>query len=250
MMFDYNIFFAKYEALLAEADGVFGKVAKQCPGQVNCKVGCSDCCYAMFDLSFIEALYLNYHFYRTIQGERRVRIMDRADAADRKAYRFKRKIFKDSEAGRSTAEILSEVAAVRLRCPLLDEEGRCELYVYRPVNCRLYGVPMAISGKAHTCGLSGFIPGISYPTVNVELLQNRLVVISQEDLVASLNTCNYMMGNMFVPVSMALLTTYDKEYLGIYESKGCLGRGSLTLDGEISDEVAALGGADVIFWAG
>ena len=51
--------FTAYEALVAEADAVFARVGEMHPDCVTCKPGCSDCCHAMFDLSLVEAMYLN-----------------------------------------------------------------------------------------------------------------------------------------------------------------------------------------------
>ena len=54
--------FTAYEALVAEADAVFARVGEMHPDCVTCKPGCSDCCHAMFDLSLVEAMYLNARF--------------------------------------------------------------------------------------------------------------------------------------------------------------------------------------------
>ena len=51
--------FTAYEALVAEADAVFSRVNELHPDCVTCKPGCSDCCHATFDLSLVEAMYLN-----------------------------------------------------------------------------------------------------------------------------------------------------------------------------------------------
>ena len=102
----------------------------------------------------------------------------------------------------------------RVRCPLLDEKKRCELYAFRPITCRLYGIPTSIAGKGHTCGLSGFKEGLAYPTVKLEKIQQRLYDLSSE-LVDSILSRHVKMAEILVPLSMALLTDYDENYLGI-----------------------------------
>ncbi|MDQ7832942.1 MAG: YkgJ family cysteine cluster protein [Desulfovibrionaceae bacterium] len=208
-------FFEKYQALIAEVDAVFAKVGQACPTEVTCAEGCSDCCHALFDISLVEALYLNAAFNeRFPKGPARERILDLADAADRAHYKLKRKAVKAGEKGVSTESILADLARERIRCPLLGDDDRCVLYDCRPVTCRLYGVPMEIGGKAHSCGKSGFAPGGAYPTVKVEILQDRLFALSGE-LAAGIGSTFPLLADMLVPVSMALLTEYTPEYLGV-----------------------------------
>ena len=116
--------------------------------------------------------------------------------------------------GKSTEEILTEMARAQVRCPLLDDDGLCEMYDARPVTCRIYGVPTAIGGEAHTCGKSAFEKGQAYPTVYLDRIQDRLYALSHE-LAGSLNTQYKELGEVLVPVSLALLTEYTEEYLGI-----------------------------------
>jgi len=156
---NYAPFFKRYEELVKAADDVFEKVKKEYPECVKCRMECSDCCHALFDLSLIEALYINSKFNENINGEDRERINNKANSIDRKIHKIKRKAFKELEAGRNEGEILSDLALERIRCPLLDGKENCDLYEYRPITCRFYGIPTAIGGKGHTCGKSGFIKG-------------------------------------------------------------------------------------------
>lgn len=215
MSLDFAPAFARYEALAAEADALFARVADACPGMLPCAPGCGDCCHALFDLTFVEALYLNHQFTRAFPaGPGREAVLDRADRADRALCKRKRQAFREDARGVSTAVILEELARERVRCPLLDDHDRCLLYAARPIPCRLYGAPLLIGGAARTCGRTGFEPGGAYPTVKIETIQDRLLELSRE-LVAALPTRLVAMGDMLVPVSMALLTTYDAAYLGL-----------------------------------
>lgn len=212
---DITPFFERYAQQAREADALFERVRVEYPECVICREGCSSCCHALFDLSLVEALYLNAEFQKRVPaGNERTAILDAADTADRQAARIKRKVFKDSKAGRESNEILAEVAAVSLRCPLLGGDDRCLLYEVRPVTCRLYGVPTAIGGKAHTCGKTGFVRGGRYPTVALDKVQHRLADLSRE-LAAFMGTAYTELASMYVPVSSALLTEYDAAYLGI-----------------------------------
>ena len=215
MQLDFSPAFARYEALAAEADAAFAKVSEMCPDFVSCGAGCSDCCHALFDLTFIEALYLNHKFQAAFpSGPARDAVLERANSADRDAAKLKRKAFRAGEHGVSTRDILESMSRERIRCPLLGDDDHCVLYPFRPITCRLYGVPLEISGEARTCGNTGFTPGGRYPTVKIEKLQDKLVALSQE-VVAALPTRLPLLGEMLVPVSFALITEFDDDYLGI-----------------------------------
>jgi len=216
MPIDFEPFFRKYEELVAAADKVFEQVREQYPDCVKCDVGCSDCCHALFDLTLIEAIYINHHFNRHFEGrdnEKTVLIED-ANTIDRQLYKLKRSAYQDFQNGKSEDQILKEMGEKRMRCPLLDAGDKCLLYENRPITCRFYGIPTAIGGKGHTCGKSGFEQGEPYPTVNLDLIHKRLYDISAE-LVSALKSKHSKMAEILVPLSSALLTLYDNEYLGI-----------------------------------
>jgi Fe-S-cluster containining protein len=210
--------FTRYELLCAEADNLFERVRRLHPDCVTCALGCSDCCHAVFDLPLVEALYLNRQVHQTFGfGPRHSAIIGAAGDADRLAARIKRDLYRSSKEG-NTRQVLADAARTRIRCPLLDGEDRCLLYAYRPVTCRLYGVPAAIAGEAHVCGKSAFSKGRPYPTVALEKIQDRLAAMSHE-IAQVLGTRFKELHLVYVPVSMALLTCYDANYLGFSPAK-------------------------------
>ena len=215
MIPELDAVFDKYEALVKQVDDVFENVRAAHADCVKCQLECADCCHALFDLSLVEALYLNRHFIDAVGEERKNEILAEANKVDRDIYRLKRKAFKAVESGEKTeAQVLLEMAAERVRCPLLDAQNRCELYTRRPITCRLYGIPTAINGRGHTCGLSDFKEGQSYPTVNLDAVNAKLQALSQE-VVGLLKSKHVKMGGLLMPLSMALLTVFDASYLGL-----------------------------------
>ena len=218
MPLDFSPAFARYEAIAAEADAAFAKVAEVCPGMVTCSAGCSDCCHALFDLTLVEALYLNMNFLERFSGKAKSQVLARADEADRLVHRLKRDAFKAVKEGAPAQEILAEMAKVRVRCPLLDDDGACLMYDKRPVTCRIYGVPTAIGGQGHVCGFSAFEKGRPYPTVHMDKMQARLEDLSKEIATAAKSRFKEL-HEVYVPLSMALLTRYDEAYLGIGPAK-------------------------------
>ena len=218
MDFDFTPYFQKYEALVAKAEGAFERVKQAHAECVKCKEQCTDCCYALFDLTLIEALYINHKFNEKISGSQRAELLEKANEADRRVHKLKRQAFKALKDGKSEDEILADLARERIRCPLLNQTDLCDLYDNRPLTCRFYGIPTAIGGQGHTCGKSGFEKGGQYPTVKLDAVHNQLQQISAE-LIRDLKSRYLKLSDMLVPLSMALLTTYDDDYLGVGEEK-------------------------------
>ncbi|MFP4668779.1 MAG: YkgJ family cysteine cluster protein [Desulfobacterales bacterium] len=214
MMPDFTSFFEKYEVIAASSDEAFRRVREAYPEEVACEPGCTDCCYALFDLTLIEALYLNHHFKRRFTGAAREELLEKANVADRKIHKLKRDAFKKTREGVGEEAVVEEIAKERIRCPLLNESDLCDLYEFRPVACRIYGAPLAIGGRGRTCGRTGFKPGVQYSTINMDVLHNQLLKLSA-DFVQAIGSRHMKMGDMLVPVSMALLTDYNEDYLGI-----------------------------------
>lgn len=212
---DFKPFFEQYEDLLYIADSVYDRIKDAYPDCVKCKIGCAGCCHALFDLTLIEALYINHRFNETLDGEAKGKLLDKAGQADRKIYKLKKDAYKDFESGQASEnEILERMSRERIRCPLLNESDQCDLYEFRPITCRFYGIPTSIGGRGHTCGISGFVEGEKYPTVQLDQIHEKLYQISNE-LVQSIKTRYVKMADMLVPLSMALITVYDDDYLGI-----------------------------------
>lgn len=156
--------FAQLEDLLQFVDQTIVALSTQYPEQVKCRPGCADCCHAVFDVSFIEAAYLATYLSRNTD------------------------ILKTQEHHATTAAVAYEriakekgdPSAARIRCPLLSDENLCLAHSYRPINCRTYGTPTVINGKAHVCGYSGFTREDSYPSIDLAALQNSLSQYSAE----------------------------------------------------------------------
>jgi Fe-S-cluster containining protein len=169
-------------------DQTMAVLYNQFPSEVKCHKGCTDCCHAVFDLSFIEAQYL-LELFNTLPESTQKHILGRAEHAQQE---WQQMVLKNDDP-----------AHARIQCPLLNDAGECECYPARPVNCRTYGVPTVINKHAHVCGLSGFEKGSSYPTINLTPLQESLYQYSLE-------AGGETLGNMRQPVAEILL--HSKEF--------------------------------------
>lgn len=215
MLAELSPIFSRYENLVAESDALFSRVHSEHADCVTCHLGCSDCCHALFDLSLVEAMYLNNAFATAFgYGKERSDILLSAADTDRQTTRIKRELYRASKDGTPPEEIMRQAAAIRIRCPLLDKHDSCRMYDKRPITCRLYGIPTAIGGQGHVCGKTAFSKGGAYPTVNMDKIQNRLAALSQ-DIATTLKSRFTELHQVYVPVSMALITKYTDSYLGI-----------------------------------
>jgi Fe-S-cluster containining protein len=214
--------FKKYETLVEGVDQAVNKIGEAHSECLRCAPHCSDCCHAVFDLSLIESVYINYQFYQTLEKSLQDRVLERADRADRQAYRLKRRIHKMLSQGEKTEEeVLSLVAEERLRCPFLNDSDLCDAYNLRPITCRAYGLTTVIHGAGYSCGKSGFIEGGAYQSINLDRINQHLGILS-EDLLLEINSREDLKERL-VPLSSALLTDYDEEYFGL--KKDCAAEG-------------------------
>jgi Fe-S-cluster containining protein len=168
-------------------DQTMAVLFNQFPEEVKCHRGCTDCCHAAFDLSYIEAQYL-LKLFNTLPESTQKNILERSEKAQKEWQEMI-----DSDA---------DPAQTRIGCPLLNNNGECDCYPARPINCRTYGVPTVINEQAHVCGLSGFEKGKSYPTINLTPLQESLYQYS-------LDSAGETRGSKRKPIAEIILNPED-----------------------------------------
>ncbi len=175
--------FTKLIELYDAIDKTTAKIAHAHQEEFRCSPGCSDCCHAAFDVSLVEGYFILQNFRELPRKIRRIALKNAA-----RAMREWNRMLADQ----------TDIAKVRIRCPLLNENDRCMTYNARPVNCRTYGVPTEIAGTGHVCQHSGFQTGITYPTVRLDIIQKQLREIS--------TSINREMGIKRWPVAAILLS--------------------------------------------
>jgi len=153
------------DEIFNNVDNAVAIIVKEFQHLVKCKPGCTSCCYALFDISFVEAFNLAMIIKDIKRSERR--------KLERLAKKFKEKFLKLIKIPN-----INTMSINKIRCPLLTDNGLCFLYFARPVNCRTYGVPTSLNGKSHVCGLSGFVEGKNYPTIELSKVQRQLLELS------------------------------------------------------------------------
>ncbi len=214
MALDLKEHFVKYEALVHMVDGVFERVKKEYPKEVFCRKKCSDCCYAIFDLTLIEALYLNDKFLKKFSGIEKNSLIEIADKTDRVLVKMKRNAYREVKNGAEQLEIVAKMSQERIRCPLLGKDDLCVMYEHRPITCRIYGIPTSTAGSSHICGRTNFKQGEPYPTLNMDKIYSQLQLLSVQ-LIKDINSEQIKMHEMLIPVSMVMITEFNEEYLGV-----------------------------------
>lgn len=113
-------FLERLKALYADMDAAYQAAADHYGFHCD---GCTEnCCLTRFyHHTHLEYRYLEWGF-RLLSLEDRERVLARARAARR-----------------DTAAAEKEEALIRVMCPL-NEVGRCRLYTFRPMICRLHGI--------------------------------------------------------------------------------------------------------------
>jgi len=116
-----SLYLERLRRIFAEMDRQYDKAAAHYGFQ--CK-GCEDsCCLTRFHHhTFLEFLFIR-------EG------LNKLEPSERHAIRIQA-----AAVSRQTAQAQKKGTAVRSMCPL-NEAGRCRLYPYRPMICRLHGIP-------------------------------------------------------------------------------------------------------------
>jgi len=191
--------FREYVDLAARADQAFRKMQDRYPSAVSCAPHCSDCCHAVFGVFLLEAAFLRYHFEKLDRKARRQAAL-RAEKTEKELGRMLGKAHKgEAPHGSYSFE------KARIRCPLLDEAHECVLYPYRPITCRVYGIPTAIQGKAHVCWKAKFKKEKTYPAFDLDGVHGELYHLSRE-LLQGAGRSDPAKASLLVSVSKVVTT--------------------------------------------
>lgn len=137
---DLSGFFEELEALLERADELFREAAEKNHGLQSCGLETDGCCFNYVELSFVEAAYLSHHMNKVLSGQGRRNAIDRAV----QALKAMREIRKSLPAGAlhgadEQTAFKKAYEESKILCPL-NVDSKCEMYPYRPIACRIYGI--------------------------------------------------------------------------------------------------------------
>ena len=135
-----------YGILLAEVDAWFGRCMEASPAEIACGAGCSECCRGLFDITLLDAWYLKYGFDRLdpqVQAAVRTKAMARLHELQGLWPDFREPYALNYRPEEEWEALMPEDDETP--CPLLGNDGRCLLYAFRPMTCRLNGIPLVDS---------------------------------------------------------------------------------------------------------
>jgi Fe-S-cluster containining protein len=134
---------AHYREVLGRLDHWFEDVARRHPRVIPCRAGCSACCHGPFDISAADTLLLREGL-ATLAPAAREQVRIRGEqllARMREQAPAWGPPWDLAELGEERFDGIVETLA-DVPCPLLDDQGACRLYDWRPLVCRLIGLPM------------------------------------------------------------------------------------------------------------
>jgi Fe-S-cluster containining protein len=207
--------FRSYELLVDKADRSFREMQQDYGECVSCERHCSDCCNAVFGLFIIEAAYLKRNFDQLGKEEIKAALR-RCNEADRALKQLEKMLLSYRNDPNMQAYAM---ARERLRCPLLDDNLDCILHSFRPITCRVYGIPTRIQGKARVCGKSGFKKGVNYPAFDLDGVYRDLYNLSGE-LLKNSGITDIENASLLVSVSKTISTPFDILINEIFAKRG------------------------------
>jgi Fe-S-cluster containining protein len=139
----------QYRSLLQEVDSWFSAASRLLPEHIRCGKGCSGCCRALFDITLLDALFLQQGFRRLaddIRADVLAEAQQRLAGLRRQWPELAHPYLLNHRSENEWQELMPEDDETP--CLLLDSEGRCRVYEYRPMTCRLHGLPLIdVSGE-------------------------------------------------------------------------------------------------------
>ena len=141
--------------LIQIVDAALASAVERSGAHLACRVGCSQCCYGVFEISGLDAARLREGL---AEAEPMVaaRVRERVAAARERLRSF---FPGDAAAGVLTGtaeeiELFEEWAHAEA-CPGLDPATQsCDLYAHRPILCRTFGPPILNDAEDRTAGLA------------------------------------------------------------------------------------------------
>jgi len=138
---DVTALIAAYREVLAQADHWFDDAATALGPMLGCHIGCCDCCRGLFDITLPDAVVLQMGFHRLDAGwQQRVlqRCRERRDLLQQQWPELQAPYLLNHLHDRPWQTMPERDTTP---CPLLDDDGCCLVYAWRPLTCRLHGLP-------------------------------------------------------------------------------------------------------------
>lgn len=208
----------RYRELLEEVDGWFARSAALFPDHIQCSAGCSHCCRGLFDITLLDALLVQVGFQQLSKSVRTT-VLDRVPSAVASISR----VWPDFSSPWLLNVYPEEQYDAAMPdedetpCVLLDEDGCCLIYAYRPMTCRLNGIPhLDISGEVlfdEWCSLNF----IEADPCSIKELQFKFIEIFTHEQLLFRELTKRLLGKPFneldTVIPTALLIDFDNFFI-------------------------------------
>jgi Fe-S-cluster containining protein len=137
---------AKDGELIQIVDAALVDAARRAGNWLVCRLGCTQCCYGAFAISELDAMRLREGMAE-LRGEKPVLATEIKRRARTWIAEYGADFPGDSETGvlgdSPEDQERFEEFANEAACPALDPAtGRCDVYAWRPMTCRVFGPPV------------------------------------------------------------------------------------------------------------
>ena len=154
-------FLDRYLALLGAIDAWFERCLQAAPpGLLACRKGCNACCRGLFDITLLDAFLLRAGFAQlaaAVQEQALARCRPRLLELQARWPELHHPYLLNTLPDDSWTAMPEDD---QTPCPLLGTDGLCLIYPYRPMTCRLHGLPnLDPSGEDFSTDLCTLHPG-------------------------------------------------------------------------------------------
>ncbi len=129
---DLSVYFSKYEQVVDAVNELINKHKSLC-GRDNI-----ECCKKYFEISFLEALYLQNYLNTKVSLKKRKALIIKANNVLKEIQKLKSEIPNDKNFEKNKF-FLQKYEETSLLCPLLENKS-CLVFNIRPIRCRVYGL--------------------------------------------------------------------------------------------------------------
>jgi Fe-S-cluster containining protein len=211
-----------YQSLLGEIDAWYDNCLKSAPpGTLACRKGCSACCRGLFDITLLDACLLRAGFAQLpaeVRAQALGRCRPRLAALQRRWPQLAEPYLLNNLPDDGW---MAMPEGDETPCPLLDGDDLCLVYAFRPMTCRLHGLPnIDLAGEDYSTDLCTLHPGDphSLPPETLhwpfrEAFEKEIRLLQAFTL--QLTGTPTAEADTFIP--LALLADYD----GLVRGEGC-----------------------------
>lgn len=131
----------QYQTLLQGIDRWFTDCIEQAGDEIACRMGCTACCRGLFEISMLDARLLQSGFVQ-LEDDIKQLVLTKARSRVKELQAQWPEFQHPYILNRLPHDDWQEMPEGDLTpCPLLSDDGRCLVYEYRPMTCRLHGLP-------------------------------------------------------------------------------------------------------------